>query len=451
MYWEVFHLQIKEFLNIVCEQIKYKPIRNSISEELKNHIEESKENYIKDGLDEKEAEEKAITQMGDAEEIGKKLNKIHKPKLNWKLLIILIVLLGFGFLVAFTRETKIVSYKFDFIARYISSAIVGGILSIFIYFIDYTKIKKYSNIFYIIATLFMVYSLLFGININGLSYISFSLITFSPVIIAMPLYIIAFVGFINEEKQYKKNIVILNRGNNLKLFKIISLSIISIIILLVIPSITSAFMLGLIYLIIGSVKLVQTKTNRKRNLLMLWGMPTILGLILLLCVIIERPYIVDRFVAVYNPESQVDEYGWMALNRKIIINSAQILGEADDTSNALEIFDEGTNYAFISILAHYGWVVSIGIVIAVLALSIELIINSIKIKESNGKLLIIGISSMFILQSIFNILMNLNLIIEANFNLPFVSYGRLNLIVNMMCLTLVLAIYRRKDIIVEDK
>ena len=69
-------MQIKEFLNTVCEQIKYKPIRNSISEELENHIEESKENYIRDGLEEKEAEEKAIVQMGNAEEIGKKLNKI---------------------------------------------------------------------------------------------------------------------------------------------------------------------------------------------------------------------------------------------------------------------------------------------------------------------------------------------------------------------------------------
>ena len=49
----------------------------AISEELENHIEESKENYIRDGLEEKEAEEKAIVQMGNAEEIGKKLNKIH--------------------------------------------------------------------------------------------------------------------------------------------------------------------------------------------------------------------------------------------------------------------------------------------------------------------------------------------------------------------------------------
>ena len=444
-------MQIKEFLNIVCEQIKYKPIRNSISEELKKHIEESKENYIKEGLDEKEAEEKAITQMGDAEEIGKSLNKIHKPKLDWKLLIILIVLLGFGFLVAFTRASHIVSDEYDtanVIERYLCALIVGSIFSIFIYFVDYTKIMKYSNIFYIIATLFVVYSFVFGININGLPYIYISpSIAFSPVIIAMTHYIIAFVGFLNSEKQNKKNVTIFNKNINLKLVKIITLSIISILIFVSIPSIVSAFILGLIYLIIGTVKLVQTKTNRKRNLLMLWGIPIVLGIVLLLSVIIETPYIVNR----YNPESRAKDYGWLALNRKLIINSAQTFGEADDTSNALKIFDEGTNYAFISILAHYGWVVSIGIVIAVLALSIELIINSIKIKESNGKLLIIGISSMFILQSIFNILMNLNLIIEANFNLPFVSYGRLNLIVNMMCLTLILAIYRRKDIIVEDK
>lgn len=444
-------MQIKEFLNTVCEQIKYKPIRNSISEELENHIEESKENYIRDGLEEKEAEEKAIVQMGNAEEIGKKLNKIHKPKLDWKLLIILIILLGFGFLVAFIRASSIVSDGYDtenVIGRYICALIAGSIFSIFIYFIDYTKIMKYSNIFYIIATLFVVYSFLFGININGLPYIYISpSITFSPVVIAMPLYIIAFVGFLNSEKQY---ITIFNKNINLKLVKIITLSIISIFIFVSIPSIVSAFILGLIYLIIGTVKLVQTKTNRKRNLLILWGIPIFLGTILSLSVIIETPYIVDRFVAVYNPESQADCYGWIPLNRKIIINSAQTFGEADDTSNALEIFDEGTNYAFISILAHYGWVVSIGIVIAVLALSIELIINSIKIKEINGKLLIIGMSSMFILQSIFNILMNLNLIIDANFNLPFVSYGRLNLIVNMICLALVLAIYRRKDILIRN-
>lgn len=39
LFLEVFHLHIKEFLENVCNEIKYKPIRNDISEELALHIE----------------------------------------------------------------------------------------------------------------------------------------------------------------------------------------------------------------------------------------------------------------------------------------------------------------------------------------------------------------------------------------------------------------------------
>lgn len=44
--------------------------------------------------------------MGNAEEIGRKLNKIHKPKLDWKLLIITFVLICFGFVVSFIKNTS---------------------------------------------------------------------------------------------------------------------------------------------------------------------------------------------------------------------------------------------------------------------------------------------------------------------------------------------------------
>jgi len=63
----VFRLLINEFLNNVCDKIKYKPIINEISEELKNHIEEQKEDFIQSGIEEKLAEEKAIENMGNAE------------------------------------------------------------------------------------------------------------------------------------------------------------------------------------------------------------------------------------------------------------------------------------------------------------------------------------------------------------------------------------------------
>lgn len=89
-------MNAKEFLNNVCKEIKYKPANKFISEELESHIEELKNNNLCKGLSEEQAEETAVEQMGNPTKIGKMLNKIHRPKLDWITLILTIVLILFG-------------------------------------------------------------------------------------------------------------------------------------------------------------------------------------------------------------------------------------------------------------------------------------------------------------------------------------------------------------------
>lgn len=447
-------MQIKEFLYSVCEQIKYKPIRESIAEELKNHIEESKENYIQEGLEEQIAEEKAIKQMGKAQEIGKKLNKIHRPKLDWKLLLILMILLCFSGLVVLIKsrnDIELFGAEGESIKKFVTFVIIGIVVSIPIYFINYTKIKKYSNLLYLLATLSIIWALLFGSFVNGKPYIYLHLMTIAPEIVAIPLYIVAFIGFISKSKRENKiETSILKYTKiriNMDLVKIIGLSILSLVLLELIPSITSVWTLGLTYMILGTAKILQVKENKIKNMVKLWGSVILIGIFILMQILTSNPYILNRLIASINPRSDATGDGWIAIERKSIIESAKLWGEAENASNAIDLFDEGTNFAFISVLAHYGWIVSIGIVLAIITFSIKLILNAIKIKDNYGKLLIIGLSSMFILQSIFNILMNLNLWIEAGFYLPFISYGGGSLVINMMSLTFILAIYRKKDII----
>ena len=143
-------MHIKEFLENVCNEIRYKPIRNDISEELELHIKEAKEEYIASGINEVEAEEKAVSNMGDAVEIGKKLNKIHRPKLDWILLILVAILIGFGFLIIFIRATrKQDTYSIERAIKFVS---IGLIASIIVYFMDYRKSLKYTKGFYIISS-----------------------------------------------------------------------------------------------------------------------------------------------------------------------------------------------------------------------------------------------------------------------------------------------------------
>ena len=447
-------MDTKEFLNSVCQEIKYKPVRKGIAEELENHIQEIKENYITEGMQELEAEEKAVAQMGVAQDIGKKLNKVHRPKLDWKLLLITCILIFFGGLVEIIRANNVLE-NYDIkrdIVRYVFFLGLGIIPSIVIYFIDYKKIKKYSNVIYVIATLGIFFALFFGESINGRPYLYFNIFTIAPQVIALPLYIIAFVGFINDfNRESKLKSIILKYTNkeiniNFNLLKIVILSVFSLMLLASIPSIASALILVLTYLIIATIKIIQSDKDKVKNLIKLWGTMVIIGFFVLTILISGSDYRLDRLTVAFNPESDPQGVGWAAVNREVIIKNARMYGEAKDTSYAINVFDEGTDYAFISVIAHYGWVAGILIVTAIILFSFKLIFNAIKIKEIYGKFLIIGLASMFIFQSIFNIFMNLNLLVESGFNLPFISYGIGNLVVNIISLGTILSVYKRKDV-----
>ena len=455
-------MQINEFLNSVCEQIKYKPIRNTIAEELKDHIEDKKEELIEMGQNEEEAEKNAVEQMGDAEIIGKELNKVHRPRLDWKLLIILVVLLIFGFVISYiiteNEHTEMMQYMKEGVSEYITTNYMikyvcfvglGFAVGVIIYFCDYERIKNKPLILYIIATVVIILAFLFGISVNGINFLRIGNYSIRSNTIAVPLYILAFIGFlenINEENKLTKLFKEKNIKINANVLKLVVLSLISLLMLRLIPSSSSVIVLAITYLILATKKVVSESENKRKHLLILWGIPIIVGIVVVLFEVLANPYVLDKFISVYNPEEYKETEGWRALNRKEIIESAQKFGEAGNMSDAIYLFDGFGNNEIISILAHFGWIPTVTLIIAVLAFSIKLVINSFKIKEKYGSLIILGIGCMFILQSIFNVLMNFNLLFGASFNLPFVTYGCGELVVNMMCLALIFAVYRKKDV-----
>ena len=392
----MFHLQIKDFIQKVCNEIKYKPIRKEIGQELENHIKEAKEDYINKGESEEIAINKAITNMGDAETIGKYLNKIHKPRLDYKLIILLGILLCFTFLVV---GIKTQSYVFSegeqpFFIKTITYFIIGCILGLVVYFMDYTKIAKYSNYIYITASLLIIYTVFFSdYQINGRSYLNIAnVFTVSISTVAMPLFLIAFIGFIQDVGKHKLEFHILN-GETItidkSLIKIIILSIFSLVLLIYIPSLTSVFVLGMAYIIVATVKIIKDSNKKVTNLLKLWGVIGALGIVCIISLTMA-PYQLERIIVSFHPETDPEGAGWLGINRDLIINSATMFGEAEDMSNAIELFDEGSEYAFISILAHYGWIVAFLLIVTIILISVKLIINSIKVKDTYGKMLIIG-------------------------------------------------------------
>jgi len=144
-----------------------------------------------------------------------------------------------------------------------------------------------------------------------------------------------------------------------------------------------------------------------------------------------------------------------------VYKSAKLFGKADLKGISLKDdhgyyasienwFGTRDIFAFLGILSEYGWVASFGLILILLIFDIKLIMSTRKIKDTYGKLIVIGITSLFIVQTICNLAMNIGIIGVAEFELPLISGGKSNFIANILCIALFLSVYRRNDINFEE-
>lgn len=81
-----------EYIEIVLSHISSKKENNAIRQELLDHIDDRIEYYTDAGYDLDYAEKMALTKMGNPEELGDEMNKVHKPVNKKPIRIILIII-----------------------------------------------------------------------------------------------------------------------------------------------------------------------------------------------------------------------------------------------------------------------------------------------------------------------------------------------------------------------
>lgn len=95
-----------EYLKAVAEQIRVKRIRQTLTDELRDHMELQKADFMEDGLSEEEAGRRTIEEMGDALLVGGELDRVHRPAPQWKgmAVALLLMLLGIFLRTVFTPD-----------------------------------------------------------------------------------------------------------------------------------------------------------------------------------------------------------------------------------------------------------------------------------------------------------------------------------------------------------
>lgn len=169
---------METYLEKLLSQIRCKKARPYIAEEIREHIECQIADNLSEGMTYEEAEKNAVADMGDPVEVGISLDRIHKPKVAWKLLVIVGILSLFGILLQQsilsqpgyqeleTWRQEVYRYTTE---GFVSCIVIGFLLMCVIYFLDYTLIAKYSRFIGVFILILGGLRLtgFFGVDING--------------------------------------------------------------------------------------------------------------------------------------------------------------------------------------------------------------------------------------------------------------------------------------------
>lgn len=434
---------VAKFLGDVLGEVKCKAVHGTLRQELLDHIECLKEDYIEEGMDEKSAYEKAISQMGEAMEVGKALNKAHKPRMEWSVLALIIGILSIGILtfMYWNRQTIPGEVPFDYLYKQSVYIGIGFILFIGTYFFDYRYLKKGSVCIYILGIITLLYTLVFGMQINGLKrWVRIGPLAMNMYTMVMPLLIIGYIGIVKRWGEDK-----------VKNYFILGVVAVIPILLMAQEDLPTSFLTGLTLLMVLTFHIMgrDFKGEKKKFLTILYSIVGGSGLFGAL-LYFKSPYRLNRIITSYYPELDPLGAGYQVMKLKEVREHAALIGDAGFKYVVGYIPEPLTDTMFATIVGCLGWLAGIGLILMVGLIIIRMYKASCSVQESYGRLLSFGITTLFTIQFVYNIGMNLGLLPPASISLPLVSYGGTAVVINLFLMGAFLSVYRKKDIVLLD-
>jgi rod shape determining protein RodA len=420
--------KIKDYISEVCSQIRFRDIHQDVKLEIEAHIQEILEELLAQGFSEKEAVEKAIAQMGDADIVGKQLNKIHKPKPEWSVLLLSFLFINIGLLgMFFIQKQGLLAYDIQIFKNSLLFSFMSIISIIGLYLFDYRKLERYSKHIYLGTLLILIFTILWGNQVNG----SRSWLTLGPfninfVAVSPLFFIIALAGIINK----------LDWENNLQRLQGLALFAVPLILILKAPSIST----GAIYSIACIVIMVVSDAKFKKLFFILGTFMT-----LLILSIITEPHRLDRILIFLNPEADPLGSGYLNIQLSKIISDSGLWGQGL-TFNHKALPELHTDFIFAFITYTFGWIASLLLITFVIMFLVRIAGIARQVKINYAKLLISGFVSILTVQFLWNISMNLGLAPISDIGLPFISFGGSQLIINAATVGIISSIYKRKNI-----
>ncbi|PRT04226.1 cell division protein FtsW [Bacillus thuringiensis] len=404
----------ERFLKEVTNHIKSKEAKNLVATELDFHLKQAKNMWMDKGLSEEVAEDKAVEQMGSPIKLGRELNKLHKPKVDWFLIGLLVAAMGLGFLPIITFGHA------DLFMNKVIFVILGVVTAMGMMLLDYRRLEKLGWLFYTIGVLILLMIKCFPTDYV----IGEAIIKIGPIkidcLMTMPFFFLAWASFFNNSR--------------LKFMHLLMLYVFS----LYLFSTTSILLPIFIYITMVFVMIWWSKLGK--NTAWLITILPILPFIVrdLFSWSAVKEYRIARILGFINPAH--DQWD---LRLQEAMSSAGWFGTY---GNIKSIRAAHTDFVFASLTYYYGYVLALVLVVILSLFAVRIMNIAYKINDGYGKLLLVGGVTLFIIHFICNVGMTLGILPRVSISLPFISYGLIPTLFHAFIMGIVLSVYRRKDI-----
>lgn len=423
---------METYLEKLLSQIRCKKARPYIADEIRSHIESQIEDNLSGGMTYEEAEKSAVADMGDPVEIGISLDRIHKPRIAWRILIVVGILSLFSSLIqqsifyktGFSDLELHMQEVYQYTAvRFVVSVILGFAIMCGIYFIDYTVIAKYSKI---IGLVIIAMGILFLTgSFGGSRYsIGFGWIRISAASLMM-FYVPIYGAVLYKYRD----------GGALALLKAIIWLIVPVLITFRMPNFIVAGIMMISMLIQLTVAILKGwfRIPVKKTIACLWAV------FMLLPVILLSAMYTFHLLASYQEErirSFLSATGDGCYVTSMIRSfSKDILFIGNSGKDVIGVLpDFNSDYIFSYILNSYGCLAGIAIIAGLAALVMFMFGASIRQKNELGMVMGFGCGMIILLNIMINLLCAVGVIPPMTSFLPFFSAGGSNM---LLCYALV--------------
>ena len=434
-------MRLDEYLETVSEQIRYTKIRPTVTEELRNHILDQAEAYETCGAFPEEAIERAIREMGDPVETGVSLDCIHRPQMNWGIVIgiglISILNIGLFYIAGLIADT----YPWQ---RQASFIFAGFLFMLIVYRLDYSFLGKFGwKPAAIFLGMITVSLLLFNIPINGTHrWFEIGGIWVSvpeAMYLYIPLFGTALYSFRGD-------------GYNV-LLKVAPLIMFPCIFVWITPNITNAGILFVSLMCLFLFALWKDCYQISKKLILAIS---ISGMFLMpfaffgYVYFFGEEYQVARLQAFWNPAALGDYIVNIAKNMRV---GSSLIGSSEQSVYYLvngPTTDFLADYILVSMCSIYGTFLTIAIVAGLLIIVMKIFHISVTQKNQLGMIIGTGCGIAFLVKITASLLINLQILPYFSISMPFLSYGGSNTFVSYILLGLVLSVYRYKNILPNE-